>query len=437
MFFSKGAISLRIAMFTDAYIPQANGVAISVHLFRKALERLGHEVYIVSPVGPSFDSKVLVLGGVTFMSEKQHIIAKSGLLPITEFVKKNKVEVIHSHAPFALGFRALAVQKRLRIPHVHTYHTLLVEYRHYIPRPLTPSRRSVEEFSAWFCNTVNRVIAPTERIRKELTKYGVKRPIDVIPTGIDVDLFESEPTFDIRRKLDIPRNSKILLFVGRLAKEKNVGFILQCTKKLLDRGCDVYTIIVGEGPERVNLRKKCRELSLESRIIFTGSLPREELADYYKQADVFVFASSSETQGLVVLESLAAALPVVAVAEMGVGDVLRDGEGVILLDKADLEAFTEKVEMLLNDGRLRERLSVKGREYVKKYWSTEASAKLAERCYKKAILEGAFPAEFTDNLWVEKIASGLKKIPNRLFKNVVSGGARRGSFKYFARSYRR
>lgn len=428
---------MRIAMFTDTYIPQANGVAISVHLFRKALEKLGHEVYIVSPVGPSFDKKVLVLGGVTFMSEKQHIIAKSGLLPITEFVKKNKVEVIHSHAPFALGFRALVVQNRLKIPHVHTYHTLLVEYRHYIPKPLTPPRRSVEEFSAWFCNTVNRVIAPTDRIRKELAEYGVKKPIDVIPTGIDVDLFESAPTFNIRRKLNIPHDSRILLFVGRLAKEKNVSFILQCTRKLLDRGCDVYTIVVGEGPERVNLRKECRELSLESRIIFTGCLPREELADYYKQADVFVFASSSETQGLVVLESLAAAVPVVAVAEMGVGEVLRDGEGAILLDRADLEVFTEKVEMLLSDDRLREHLSVKGREYVKKYWSTEVSARLAEKCYEKAVLEGAFPAKFTDNLWVEKIASELRKIPNRLFKNVVSGGARRGSFKYFARSYRR
>ncbi len=427
---------LRIAMFTDTYIPQVNGVATSVSLYKKALEKLGHEVYIIAPIGPEEDT-VFTIGGIQFKWEKNHVIPSSGrLLPLLNFTKQKKIEVIHSHAPFALGFRALTVQRRLQIPHVHTYHTLLVEYRHYIPKPLTPSSRSVEEFSAWFCNMVNRVIAPTEKIKDELLRYGVTKPVDVIPTGIDVELFEGANEFNIRKHHEIDDRSRILLFVGRLAKEKNVVFVIRVLKMLLHKNYDVHLIIIGDGPERDSLEKLVRELDLQSRVTFTGYMPRKKLANYYRQSDLFVFASESETQGLVVLESLAAGTPVVAVAKMGIADVLVNGQGALLIEEPVLSEFVEKVEQLLSDKDLYEQMRKAGKEYIVKNWSIDAKALLLEDSYRKAIEEGPSQCDFRDNVWIEIMLEKMKNISAKIFETINSGGVKRASVKYLARSRR-
>lgn len=423
-------------MFTDTYIPQVNGVATSVSLYKRALEKLGHEVYVVAPIGPQED-RIFALGGIHFKWEQNHVIPNSGrLLPLLNFVKQNRIEVIHSHAPFALGFRALTVQRQLQIPHVHTYHTLLVEYRHYIPKPLTPSARSVEEFSAWFCNMVNRVIAPTGKIRDELLRYGVNRPVDVIPTGIDVELFDSADEFDIRKRHEIDERSKILLFVGRLAKEKNIVFVIKTLKELLKRNYDTHLIIVGDGPERNSLERLVRELDIEPHVTFTGYMPRRVLANYYRQADLFVFASESETQGLVVLESLAAGTPVVAVAKMGIADVLRDGQGALLIKEAVLSEFIEKVEQLLCDETFYEHMSQIGKQYVIQNWSIDAKALLLERSYKEAIQEGACQHDFRGNLWIEIMVEKMRNIPARIFETINSGGVKGAGAKHLTRSRR-
>jgi len=165
-------------MISDTYLPQVNGVATSIYLSKKYLEMRGHKVYIVAPVRPDDDENILVVPGVPFPMEKQHKVVFANALKILEFAQKNGIEIVHSHDPMALGIRALKLQKDMKIPHVHTYHTLMAEYRHYVPPPFTPDRKTVEEFSKWFCNKVNFVIAPTEEIEKELTRYGVERPIE-------------------------------------------------------------------------------------------------------------------------------------------------------------------------------------------------------------------------------------------------------------------
>lgn len=427
---------MKIAMFTDTYIPQVNGVATSVSLYKRALEKLGHEVYVVAPIGPKDDS-IFAIGGIQFKWEKNHVIPNSGrLLPLLNFVRQKKIEVIHSHAPFALGFRALTVQRRLQIPHLHTYHTLLVEYRHYIPKPLTPSARSVEEFSAWFCNKVNRVIAPTQKIKDELLRYGVNRPVDVIPTGIDVELFDSADEFNIRKRHNIDDRTKILLFVGRLAKEKNVVFVIQVLKELLQRKLDAHLIIVGDGPERNSLEKVVREFDIESHVTFTGYMPRKVLVNYYRQADLFTFASESETQGLVVLESLAAGTPVVAVAKMGIADVLEDGQGALLIKEPILSEFVEKIEGLLCDTIFYERMCQIGKQYVIKNWSIDAKALLLEASYRKAIEEGACQHDFRDNVWIEIMVEKMRNIPARIFETINSGGVKGVRVKHLTRSRR-
>lgn len=369
-------------MFSDTYLPQVNGVATSIHLFRRELERLGHEVYVVAPVSPPGDDKVLVVPGVTFAFEKQHRIALPNLLTIVEFLEENRVELIHSHDPFSLGFRAMRAAKLMGLPHVHTYHTLLVKYRHYIPPPLTPTEAAVKAFSRWFCNNCHVVIAPTEAIREELTAYGVNVPIDVVPTGIDVENFKI-PKTDIRVKHGIPESRKILLFVGRLAKEKNVLFILDVFREIT-KEFDVHLVLVGDGPLRGDIEDRIKKYKLHERTTLTGYLKREEVIDYYICSDLFIFASVTETQGLVVLESLAAGTPVVAVAKAGVADVLVDGQGCILLKEPNMKAFVQAVKDFLTSPGFYEEQKKKAREYIERNWSMRAVTKKLVAVYRKA-----------------------------------------------------
>jgi len=422
---------VKIAMFTETYVPQKNGVATSVFLYKRALEERGHQVYVVTTVGQTND-EIFVLKSSQFKYESNHVIPTSGrLLPVLDFVRRKRVEIIHSHAPFALGLRALATQKYLKIPHVHTYHTLLVEYRHYIPKPLTPSRESVAEFSAWFCNMVNRIVAPTENIKQELMGYGVVKPIHVIPTGIDVESFERPSLLDVRKRHGIFPQTKLLLYVGRLAKEKNVSFLLHVLRELLNKNYDVILIFVGDGPERDQLKEEAKGLEIEDRVIFTGALPREQLVDYYQQADLFVFASMTETQGLVVLESLAAGTPVVAVAKMGIANVLKDRKGALLLQEPKLEEFVEKVEMLLSDTRLYDEMKSEGKAYVKQHWSIQKTVQDLEKVYELSLLEGPAEVEYYTSVWIEIIVEKMKQISRKIF---TSGGGRRAGFAPFSRT---
>lgn len=427
----SGVKSVKIAMFTETYVPQKNGVAISVFLYKRALEQRGHQVYVVTTVGNSND-EILVLKSTQFKYESNHVIPVDGrLLPVFDFVRSKNVEIVHSHAPFALGLRALAVQKYLKLPHVHTYHTLLVEYRHYIPKPLTPSRKSVAEFSAWFCNMVNRIVAPTENIKRELESYGVVRPIHVIPTGIDVDSFDRPPLIDVRKEHGISSKTRLLLYAGRMAKEKNVSFLLRVLAHLLQKKHDVHLLLVGDGPERNQLEEEAKQLGIEDRVTFTGALPRERLVDYYQQADVFVFASMTETQGLVVLESLAAGTPVVAVAKMGVANVLRDKEGALLLEEPVLEEFVEKVEMLLSDPKLYDEMRSRGRIYVRQHWSIDKTVQELERVYEMGVEEGPIEVEYYTSVWIEIMVEKMKQISNKIF---TAGGGRRVTFAPFSRT---
>ncbi|AEH50971.1 glycosyltransferase family 4 protein [Pseudothermotoga thermarum] len=427
---------MKIAMMTDAYYPQPNGVAVSVYLYKKYLEKLGHEVYVVTPFGAKTDEKVLIIGGKSFPWEKNHFVPSSGrLLPIINFLKQNKIEVIHSHAPFALGFRALAVQKYLGLPHVHTYHTLLVEYRHYIPKPLRPSAKSVEEFSSWFCNMVNRVVAPTEKIKSELISYGVKRPIDVVPTGIDVEHFQKPCSSDIRKKFNIDKTCKLLLYVGRLAHEKNVLFLLDVLKKLREKHLNVHLLFVGDGPAREEILDYAIEINVDDFITLAGAVNRDELPDYYQQADLFVFASTTETQGLVVLEALAAGTPVVAVKKMGIANVLKEHEGALLVDEPNVHVFAEKVEQILSNHSLYENMRQRGKEYVASNWSMEKRVKELLETYQKALEEGPIQVEFWNNLWVEVMLEKMKEIYNKIFQD--KGGAKGDGVSLSAGSHRR
>ncbi len=376
---------MNIGMMTDTYIPQINGVATSVSLFKRYLEKMGERVYVFSPMIPKNESGTFKVNGLKFLWESQHRVAIPISHKILKLSTKLKIDVIHSHAPFSMGFQALRLGEKLGLPHIHTYHTLLTEYRHYIPFPFRPTENAVREFSSWFCNSTDAVIAPTGKIKDELLSYGVKSPIYVLPTGIDVENFRRPLKFSIRERHSISENDRIVLFVGRIAREKNLDFILKAFAHLQSKLKNVTLIMVGDGPEMKEFLHLASHLKVSDRVVMTGYMPRSEIVEYYRQSDVFAFASVTETQGLVVLEALAAGLPVVAVAKEGVADVLKNGVGCLLIDDVQLETFVDRLLKILENPELSMKMSKDGMNYVLEHWSMNTMAYRLDEIYKEVV----------------------------------------------------
>ncbi len=377
-------------MVSDTYLPQVNGVATSIYLFKKYLEMRGDSVYVVAPVKPDEDPTVLKLAGITFPMEKQHKLVFAQHLKIIEFAEKNGIELVHSHDPLALGIRALKVQKALGIPHIHTYHTLLTEYRHYVPPPFRPDKKTIEEFSKWFCNKVNTVIAPTQEIKDELINYGVERPIYILPTGIDTLEFSKPAEVDIRKIYNIPEDAFLFLYAGRLAKEKNLTFLSKVVAKYIKSRNDTWFLIVGDGPEKRSLISYFEDEGIIERCVFTGYVPHSQIKDYYKASNLFVFASVTETQGLVVLESLAAGTPVVAIAQKGIANVLADGEGSYTVPEENEKEFFDAIVRAVDSV---EELKVKAPLYVETNWSMNKMVDRIIEIYDITKKEGYFDIE--------------------------------------------
>ncbi len=376
---------MNIGMMTDTYIPQINGVATSVNLFKRYLESMGERVYVFSPMIPKNESGTFKVNGLRFLWEPQHRLAIPISHKIFKLSTKLKIDVVHSHAPFSMGFQALRISEKLGLPHIHTYHTLLTEYRHYIPFPFRPTENAVREFSSWFCNSTDAVIAPTGKIKDELLGYGVEVPIYVLPTGIDVENFRRPLKFSIRKRHSISENDHVILFVGRIAKEKNVDFVVKAFALLHEKLKNTTLIMIGDGPEMKEVSHLASHLNISDHVVMTGYMPRNEIVEYYRQSDVFAFASVTETQGLVVLEALAAGLPVVAVAKEGVADALKDGVGCSLIDTVQLKDFVDRLLKILRNPEFSMKMSNDGINYVLEHWSMNTMARRLDEIYKEVV----------------------------------------------------
>jgi len=376
---------MRIGIFTDTYLPDVNGVVTVVRLMERELRRRGHEVYVFAPAYPSATAaaseadsepdsdpgrdgqgpaRVLRFPSVRFPYYEGMRVA----IPYSREALRliPTLEVIHSHDPFSLGLLALWASRRYEIPHVHTYHTFYAEYRRYLPRPIRPSRRAVERLSRAFCDRCDAIIAPSLQMKRELERYGITRPIWPLPFGLDEGEFSRPIRWDARRALGFPPRERLLLYVGRLGWEKRVDFLLRAFRLILRQRGDVRLVIAGEGPYRAALERYADELGLRGKAVFTGYLPRERLIDLYKQADLFVFASTTETQGLVLQEAMLAGTPPVAVGALGVLDVVRSGETGLLVGEDEGEGgFARACLRLLEDERERERLSAAARRWAR------------------------------------------------------------------------
>lgn len=388
---------MKIGIFTDSYKPYTSGVVTSIATFKEELEKMGHEVYIFAPSYPHYHEEeegVYRFYSVPSPTNPDYTLAIPVYPGMQMLIKRLKLDIIHVHTPFIMGRVGLRYARKYGIPLVFTYHTRYDQYVHYVPVAQDLAKDITIKYSNSFCNHCNHIIVPSEDI-KEIIMDGaaVKTPITVLPTGVPIDRFNGCKKENwLRKNYRIPDKNKILLFVGRLTKEKNLPFLIKAFKKLKAKSENFSLVITAQGPMESELKSLCRtlELSLETEVIFTGAVPFTQLIDVYYSADLFVFSSLTETQGLVLIEAMAAGLPVVAVRASGVQDMVSSGVDGILT-KEDIAEFTNSVFMVMENEEYYQRLKANALLKADSLSSRAMAVKLAE-IYEGLVEKNIYPS---------------------------------------------
>ena len=354
---------MKVALFTNNYLPFRGGVTTSVETLRRGLEARGHEAWVFAPRFPgTVDSaaRIVRYPSLPAATYPEFALAVPWSRRVSGRVRAERFDVFHAHHPFLLGPVARRLARRERRPLVFTYHTRYDKYAHYVPLP----RRLVAAAAVWistrFSARADAVIAPSALIRDELAARGVRTPIAVVPTGVDLARFAPGDGAGARRALGLAPDDRVLLYVGRLDREKSVGRILAAFERVAGTVPRARLVLAGHGTQAVALRRQARALPVGDRIVFLGVRPHEALVDCYRAADLFVFASETETQGLVLAEAAACGVPAVTVSGPGCDEVVRDGETGILA-KPDGASLAEAAIGLLLDADRRARMAVRAR----------------------------------------------------------------------------
>lgn len=383
---------MNIAIFSDTYSPQVNGVVSSILTLEKKLREQGHQVYVFTishPEAPKYEPYVHRMASIPFVFLKDHRVGIMYSNKAVKEVKKLKLDVILSQTEFSMGMFARLISKKLDIPIIHTYHTVYEDYMHYVSKGISLSPNIARKYSKVFCNHVDGIVAPTKKTEKLLRSYGVKKTIRIIPTGIDFTPFcpESYTNEEVEKLKDIfkiPKDHPIVLFVGRVAKEKSIDVLIKAMPKLLEQVPDARLVIVGDGPERLALEELAANLGVRDQVIFTGMQPWRTIGRMYQLGDVFVSASVTETQGLTFAEAMAAGLPVIAMEDESIAGFVRDGYNGQLFHNSDELAM--QLVRVLSDKTYRQLLSDNARHSVKPL-SAETFGHHAELFYKEVIAQ--------------------------------------------------
>ncbi|WP_042276639.1 glycosyltransferase [[Clostridium] dakarense] len=400
---------MRIAMLTNNYKPFIGGVPISVERLTDGLKEIGHEVFVFAP---SYDNQVYEEHVIRCKSKRskkdRHVLPKILDAKLEKEFRKLNIDVIHVHHPFLLGNVGLYLGRKYNVPVVFTYHTRYEQYLHYVKAySVIEERRQIEnnknliyledkilnyaknnfvpKYLSKFANKCDMIFAPTNLIKENLEDNGINTCIEIVPTGLEKGYFNSniDEAQEIRSKY---KGNKKYLFctVARLVKEKNLEFIVEALSKLKEKEGDCFNLImIGDGPLKDELMNKAKSLNLERNIIFLNSIKNEKIGNYYKACDMFLFSSKSETQGIVLLEAMAAKNPVIAIKASGVIDVVKNNiNGYMTND--NIEDWVEKISYLMNNESYMENLSQGAYDTSLKYLNSNI-AKLVESHYEKVI----------------------------------------------------
>lgn len=370
-------------MISDVYFPRINGVSTSIETFRADLHRQQVTVRLVAPDYPNTATEKdiwRVPSRRLPFDPEDRLMRWRPLLSAAEQAAGDDIDLVHVQTPFAAHYAGTRLARRLGVPVVTTYHTHFEEYiQHYLPllpRPLL--KGLARRLARHQCDSLDAVVVPSPAMAETLRGYGVGAPLHVLPTGIPVGSFEGGDGQAFRNRHGIPAGRPLALFVGRVAHEKNIGFLLQALAHARRQQPELLLAIAGEGPALAGLRREAADLGLTEHVHFVGYLDRQqELPDCYAAADVFVFSSRTETQGLVLLEAMAAGVPVYALACLGTCSIVDPGRGAIAAPD-DPAAFGAGLAELMTDAGRRADMAQAGREFAREWSAPERARQLAD-----------------------------------------------------------
>jgi len=376
---------LKIGIFTESYKPYTSGVVTSISTFKDELTRLGHDIYVFAPNYPNYaeeEDNVFRYFSIPAPTNPGYTLALPVHPGMLSLMKKLQLDLIHVHSPFTMGRVGLHYARKFDLPLLFTYHTRYDQYVHYLPMGKELAKDVTIKYSRYFCNECDHIIAPSKEIESIIRSFLVTTPISVVPTGIPLDKFDGGDPGWLRKNYPIPPHHRILLFAGRLSQEKNIPFLIESFHKIKQTLPDTTLVLVAGGPLEEELKELAACLGLaQEDIIFTGQMAFESLLNAYYSADLFVFSSLTETQGLVLIEAMAAGLPVVAVRASGVREMVRDGEDGILTGE-DSREFAAAACRILQDKEFYERLQANARMRAEELSSRNMAVRL-EQVYEQ------------------------------------------------------
>ncbi|MBF0484382.1 MAG: glycosyltransferase [Candidatus Omnitrophica bacterium] len=369
---------MKILMMTNTYAPMVGGIEESIRSFTAEFEKLGHEVMIVAPEcegAPPDEVNVIRLRAIQNVNHSDFSMAlpMSSLLP--ELMKTFKPDIIHCHHPFWIGDIALRLSSQFHIPLVFTYHTMFEQHMHYLPVQNEGVKNFIIELFAGYANLANQVIVPCESIRAILLERGVKTAMEVIPTGVDLQRFSKGDGNVIRKRLGIPFNVPVIGYVGRLAREKNLEFLSRSVVDYFKKDMKAHFLVGGDGPLKDEIKKIFDEQGVGRRLHLAGSLHGQDLVDCYYAMNIFAFASLSETQGIVLVEAMAAGVPVVAIDAPGVREVVKDGYNGRLIFQESQNNFLEALAWCLTQPEIEFQKMKQNAQATTKEFGADVSAK--------------------------------------------------------------
>lgn len=381
---------MKVAIFTNNYLPNPFGVSGSIESFRKEFEKMGHTVYVFAPSFKNHKDEDRNVFRYPSIDLKFKNIRFPIPIPysckISRLLKKMEIDVVHAQHPNLLGWRAKHWAKKKKIPLIFTWHTLYDQYAHFAF--FLPAW-----FAAWwairnagkYANRADKVIAPTGSVKKILEKWGVKKEkLEVVSTGVDEEQLANPDGVSIREKYAVKEDEILLVTITRLTKEKNVEFLLEAVSEVLEKNKKVKFLVGGNGDLAEKLKNMATEKGVLGQVIFPGFIPNEIKKDYYAAGDIFVFASKSETQGMIISEAMYLGLPIVAVSATGVKDLVTN-QVTGLLVKENKAEFIEAVGRLLNDSRLRKKFSENAGKISRQGYTSKICAQKLLEVYAEAI----------------------------------------------------
>ncbi|EUJ24274.1 hypothetical protein PGRAN_04366 [Listeria grandensis FSL F6-0971] len=325
---------MNIGIFTDTFFPQISGVATSIKTMEKELTKRGHNVYIFTTSDPQADleaeqGKVFRFSSIPFVFFPERRIAVAGTQKVAHLIRRLEIDVIHTHTEFSMGLIGKKMAKKFDLPVLHTYHTMYEDYLHYIGKGKLITQGVVQRLSRAFCESMDTVIVPTEKVQTSLRRYGIPNHIRIIPTGTEFQSFKAD-RFDktslqhTRAALGIAPNDKVVVSVGRVAQEKGIDIIVKAFPSVLAKIPNAKLLIVGDGPARKELEELAFTEDISKSVIFAGEQDWETIGRFYQLGDVFVSASTSETQGMTYIEAMASGIPVIAKTDRSNEDLVLD-----------------------------------------------------------------------------------------------------------------